>query len=104
MPVLLAPLSTSALRKLLGVIKEDIDQTLEDLHSVLDIPKEQTRPLRLHHPSFRDFPLDKRRCGDSNFWVDEKQEHQTSAESCIHLMSASLKQDICELVAPGVPV
>lgn len=99
-----SPLSTISLGKLLCVAKGDIDQTLDDLHSILDVPKDQTRPLRLHHPSFRDFLLNQKRCADSHFWVDEKQAHQTLAESCIRLMSTSLKQDICRLGAPGVLV
>ena len=102
--VLSSPLSASSISMLLHVTKQLVDQTLYHLHAILDIPEDQTRPLRLHHPSFRDFLLNKDRCGDSSFWVDEKQAHQTLAESCIRLMSTSLKQDICSLLAPGVLV
>ena len=102
--VLFSPISAHSLSRLLHVVKEDVDQTLEDLHAILDIPADQNRPLRLHHPSFRDFLLDKDRCGNPNFWVDEKQAHQRLAESCMRLMSASLKQDICGQNAPGVLV
>jgi hypothetical protein len=69
----------------------------------LDIPKDESRPLRLHHPSFRDFLLDRERCRDLNFWVDAKQAHQKLAGSCILLMVASLKQGICGVDIPGVP-
>jgi len=100
--ILFSPLSAYSLSRLLCVTKEDIDQTLEDLHSILDVPKDQTRPLRLHHPSFRDFLLDENRCKDSNFWVDEKQTHRMLADSCIQLMSKSLKENICGLGDPGV--
>jgi hypothetical protein len=104
MVVLLSPLSAYSLSRLLQLLKEDVDQTLEELHAILDIPKDQTRPLRLHHPSFRDFLLDKDRCGDPNFWVDEKEAHRTLAARCIKLISTSLKQDICGVDAPGVLV
>jgi hypothetical protein len=100
--VLFSPLSSHSLSRLLHVPENDIDQTLEDLHAILDIPDDQTRPLRLHHPSFRDFLLDKERCSDPKFWVDEKQAHRTLANCCIRLMSSSLKQDICGLDSPGV--
>ena len=100
--VLLSPLSSHSLSRLLHVLKNDVDQTLEDLYAILDIPKDQTRPLRLHHPSFRDFLLDKERCSDPKFWVDEKQAHRTLTNSCIRLMSKTLKQDICSVDAPGV--
>jgi hypothetical protein len=99
--VLFSPLSICSLSRLLCVPKKDIDQTLEDLHSVLDVPKDQTRPLRLHHPSFRDFLLNNDRCKDPNFRVDRKQAHQRLADSCIQLMSIYLKQDICGVDSPG---
>ncbi|OBT42047.1 hypothetical protein VE00_07428 [Pseudogymnoascus sp. WSF 3629] len=97
--VLFSPLSAFSLSRLLHLPKEDIDQTFEDLHAILDIPDDPTHPLRLHHPSFRDFLLDKDRCGD--FWVDEKEVHQILAAGCIQLMSHTLKKDICEMHAPG---
>jgi hypothetical protein len=97
--VLLSPLSTCSLSRLLQLSREDVDSTFNDLHAILDIPTNPTRPLRLHHPSFRDFLLNKDRCGD--FWVDEKEAHQKLATGCIQLMSQTLKKDVCELQAPG---
>ena len=98
--ILSSPLAANALARLLCIPKQDVDQTLEDLHAILDIPEDRTCPLRLHHPSFRDFLLDKERCIDSNFQVEERQAYQTLADSCIRLMSTSLKQDICGIKAP----
>ena len=100
--VLLSPLSIRSLSRLLDVPKGDVEETVEDLHAILDIPKNNTCTLRLHHPSFRDFLLNKNRCTDSNFQVDEKQAHQILATSCIKLMSSSIKQDICSVGTPGV--
>ncbi len=101
---LLSPLSVHSLSKLLASPRQKVDRVLKDLHAILDVLKDQRRPLRLHHPSFRDFLLDQTRCGDLNFWVEERQAHHTLAESCIRLMSTSLKQDICSVNAPGVLV
>jgi hypothetical protein len=98
---LLSPLSIESLSRLLHIRKQIVDRTLKDLHAILNIPKNQTNPLRLHHPSFRDFLIDNDRCKDLNFWIAEKQAHRTLAESCILLMSNSLKKDICNLDAPG---
>jgi hypothetical protein len=67
MVVLLSPLSAYSLSRLLHVPKEDVDQIIEDLHAILDVPEDRTLSLRLHHPLFRDFLLDKDRCGDLNF-------------------------------------
>ncbi|KAG9241348.1 hypothetical protein BJ878DRAFT_428330, partial [Calycina marina] len=58
------------------------------------IPEDLTHPLRLHHPSFRDFLLSKDR-------LDEKRAHQVLASSCIQLMSQTLNKDICKINAPG---
>ena len=102
MVILFSPLSARSISRLLYVAEEWINRTLNHLHAILDIPEDQTRPLRLHHPSFRDFLLDKDRCSDPKFWVDEKKAHETLAEGCIRIMSAFLKQDICEQDAPGV--
>ena len=102
--LLYSPLSAFSLAGLLHIHEEDIIRRLHDLCSILDIPEERARPIRLHHPSFRDFILDKKRCGNSKFWVDEKQAHRILADNCIQLMSTSLKQDICGVDAPGVLV
>jgi hypothetical protein len=99
---LLSPLSNQSLSKVLGIPQDEVDQTLNDLHAILDIPEDSTRPLRMHHPSFRDFLLDEKRCG--RFWVDEKQAHQVLAMRCIQLMSTSLKQDILGIDRPGALV
>ena len=100
--LLFSPLSAFSLASLLDVGGKDIMRTLNDLHSILDIQENSVTPIRLHHPSFRDFLLDKKRCGDPNFLVDEKQAHQKLANDCMRLMSTSLKQDICGLDTPGI--
>ena len=97
--VLLLPLSASSLSRLLRLPKEKVDQGLDHLYAILDIPDDPTRQLLLHHPSFRGFLLNKDRSGE--FWVDEKETHQTLADRCIQLMYQTLKKDICELHAPG---
>jgi hypothetical protein len=101
--VLFSPLSAQSLDQLLDVT-EGVRPTLEDLHAILDIPNNQSRPLRLHHPSLRDFLLDRKRCGDDRFYVDEKSTHKKLARCCLKLMSApsSLRQDMCNLPGPGV--
>ncbi|KAG9230375.1 heterokaryon incompatibility protein-domain-containing protein [Amylocarpus encephaloides] len=100
--VLLSPLSALSVSMLLHLSKEVVDQTFEDLYAILDIPENPTRPLRLHHPSFRDFLLNKERCEE--FWVDEKEAHQKLATCCIKLISHTLKKDIYEMRAPGSQV
>jgi hypothetical protein len=102
--ILFSPLSVVSLARLLHTPQKDVDQTLEDLHSILDIPEDQAHYIRLHHPSFRDFLLNKDRCSDPNFYVDEKTAHAAIVDHCIQLMSSKLKRDICDLRAPGICV
>ncbi|KAH0551582.1 hypothetical protein GP486_007200, partial [Trichoglossum hirsutum] len=99
--ILFDPLSTLVLAKLLSEQKDTVTLRLRHLHSVLNIPKDQDHPVRLLHPSFRDFLLDRERCRDQHFWIDEKKAHESLAESCLRLMSNSLRSDICCLRAPG---
>ncbi|KAL9584907.1 MAG: hypothetical protein Q9212_001841 [Teloschistes hypoglaucus] len=99
--ILFDPLPTAALVRLLDKPKEEVDQTLNDLHSVLEVSKDPGRPIRVVHPSFHDFLLSQERCTNVQLWVDEYKTHRDLFVSCIKLMTASLKQDICELGRPG---
>ena len=97
------PLSTDSLAQLLDISKSDTKATLNDLHSVLDVPENLEKPVQLLHPSFRDF-LTEQRCPEERLRVDEKQMHQDLANSCLGLMSKGLKVDICHLGLPGALV
>jgi hypothetical protein len=101
--ILFSPLSVNALSSVLLFQKRRVNRMLRDLHVILAIPTDNAQPLRLHHPSFRDFLLNKDRCGDA-FWVDEESTHEKLACCCLELMSApsSLRQDMCNLSDPGV--
>jgi hypothetical protein len=102
--VLFNPLTTKALSKLLNISRQDIKQTLDDLHSVLEVPESQAHSIRLLHPSFCDFLLAKERCQDPQLWVDEKEAHRVLADSCLRLMTNKLVRDICSLRVPSTLV
>ncbi|RYO61452.1 hypothetical protein AA0113_g6770 [Alternaria arborescens] len=91
--VLKEPLAAEALEKLLGVVEEGIESIIEDLHAILDVPGDRSRPIRLHHPSLRDFLLNESRCTDARFWIDEAQIHTALASRCIALMTSYFKQN-----------
>ena len=95
--VLYDVLSSSALGRLLSIEIEDIDLALNPLHSVLNIPKNQESFIRLLHPSFRDFVLDKERCPDKHFWIDRKTVHINLVKNCLRLLFNTLKRDMCDL-------
>jgi NACHT domain len=100
---LFAPLSVVGLGSLLGVETEEIEQILADLHSILDIPSGTDYPIRLHHPSFRDFLYDRSRCGNESLCVDKIAMHSMLADRSFNVMSA-LRKDICSLKNPGTMV
>jgi len=75
--------------------------TLEPLHSVLNVPEDESSPIELFHLSFRDFLLDKKRCPDPRFWIDEKTAHNDLFIRCFELMSEHLMRDMCSLRLPG---
>jgi hypothetical protein len=86
-------------------------EVLSPLHSILVLPEnfseghpDLLRPVRLLHPSFRDFLLDKDRCVHKRFWVHDQAAHNQLAERCLAVMSEMLRKDICGLSSPGVLV
>ncbi|GKT54371.1 vegetative incompatibility protein HET-E-1 [Colletotrichum tofieldiae] len=99
--ILFSPLSIESLSHLLPLSSSEINETLMDCHAILNIPDQTHRPIRPHHPTFRDFLLNKNRCYDVSFWVDEKAAHKAMADNCVRLMNKELRRDICGLQVPG---
>ena len=99
---LFSSLSAAALMRLLN--DDDICESLDDLHSILDIRLDSEFPVLLHHPSFRDFLLDEKRCKDPRFHVKKETAHQTLAECCIAVMCEQFRKegDICNIQRPGI--
>jgi hypothetical protein len=95
--VLSSPLPLESLCKLLQLPVQKIANMLRSLHAILDIPRDPSRSVRLHHPSFRDFLLDKARCNDLPFGVDEQKANHEVAHACLQLMASTLREDICDL-------
>ncbi|KAJ9654373.1 hypothetical protein H2201_009008 [Coniosporium apollinis] len=94
-------MAVKCLSKLLALPEWVVEVTLDSLRSVLDVPDLEDQPVRIFHPSFRDFLLDRERCFDSRFWIDEKERHISLFRNCLTLMSKHLRKDICDLRAPG---
>lgn len=94
MVTLFSPLNADALSLLTRLSQEDTKRALDKLHSVLDIPRDQLQSqlIHLHHPSFREFLLNKERCTDTKFQVDEREVHCTLVDQCLGIMSSSLNR------------
>ena len=91
------PLSVSTLSELLGV--SDVSTALRSLHSLLNISTSQPDPAPIHvlHKSFPDFLTDSQRCTDKRFLIDPSTCHRDILLSCLRLMKAKLKRNICQL-------
>ena len=80
--ILFAPLSIVALGALLGASalqfnQTTIEQLLSHLHSVLQVHADNANPIRLIHPSFRDFLLADERCHEPQLRMNEMLAHRT---------------------------
>ncbi|ETS76354.1 hypothetical protein PFICI_11741 [Pestalotiopsis fici W106-1] len=81
---------------------DEVGRILRSFHSVLDVPEEATKPIRLLHPSFRDFLLDRSRCKAEPFSINAEEIHRLLLGNCLRLMKFHLKRNICNLNHPGV--
>jgi len=99
--VLVEALTATALTELLGTDTGEVQQISQSLGSVLRYSESNDIPIRLFHPSFRDFLLDRRRYDDPRFAITGIDTHCNLTISCLHLMSRKFKQDICSLRLPG---
>ncbi|RJE17775.1 NACHT domain protein, partial [Aspergillus sclerotialis] len=85
------------------VVEEPTDvvlSTLHRLHSLLDV-RGENRPIRLLHPSLRDFLLDPARCQNKTFLVDAQAVHFRLFNCCLRLMKNHLRRNICRIERPG---
>ena len=90
------PLSRAQVAKILNIKSSIITTTLRHLHSVLLIPKGDTKEIRVFHKSFPDFLQDPSRCSDSKFFVDSPAHHGDMALGCLELLK-KLKPNPCDL-------
>ena len=79
--LLFSSISANSLASLIDLHGENLRPMLDHLHSILDIPIGRACPIRLHHPSFRDFFLDPKQCTDQQLQVDGNRTHWVIANS-----------------------
>ncbi|TGZ80730.1 WD40 repeat-like protein [Ascodesmis nigricans] len=96
------PIPMDTLSRLLRLSKEAINDIIGDLHSVLDIPADNSYPIRTLHLSFRDFLLSGSRCQNTNLRIDELQGHRNLLSECLKCMSDKLRENMCDIPYPGI--
>ena len=90
------PLSRMQIAGILGVNASLITRSLRHLHSVLFVPIEDSKEIRIFHKSFPDFLQDPGRCLDQKFYVDSSAHHGDIALDCLGLLK-KLKPNPCDL-------
>jgi len=92
----LNPLSRDGLMQLLNIDSTVISTRLRYLHSVLLVPTDESKEIRVFHKSFPDFLQDPDRCRDSRFHIDHSTRHGDMAQSCLDLVG-KLQINPCQL-------
>jgi len=90
------PLSRAQVANILNIKPSLITATLRHLHSVLLIPNEDSKEIRVFHKSFVDFLQDPDRCSDRRFLITSSFHHADMAFRCSRLLK-KLKRNPCDL-------
>ncbi|KAK2013344.1 hypothetical protein LZ32DRAFT_557994 [Colletotrichum eremochloae] len=101
--LLSSPLSAGGVAQLLDISQHSVEDRIDMLHSVLDVPKDSVSPVRLLHLSFRDFLVDPHYRDSNPFWIDEREVHRQTATNCLRVMGNHLRENILNLKRPGTP-
>ncbi|KAJ0414709.1 hypothetical protein BJY00DRAFT_318549 [Aspergillus carlsbadensis] len=99
------PVSVQVLSALTIAERSDVVELLGFFHSILSVPEHDddgvVEPL---HLSLRDYLLSKERCVDDYLWIDQQAQHEYLLQKCLHILSTTLKQNICDLDDPTVSI
>ena len=90
------PLSRKELSIILGVPTTIISTTLRHLHSVLLVPTDESKEIRIFHKSFPDFLQDDRRCTNRGFHINPATHHSNMVFNCLELVM-KLERNPCSL-------
>jgi len=84
------------LAQLLNIDSAVISTRLRHLHSVILVPADGSKEIRVFHKSFPDFLQDPNRCRDPRFHIDRQTRHGDMALSCLRLFG-KLEANPCGL-------
>ena len=90
------PLSRWELSKILGVSMTLVSTTLRHLHSVILVPTDEHKEIRIFHKSFPDFLQDDKRCINPRFYINPVAHHGKITLGCLELVKGS-KRNPCSL-------
>jgi len=83
-------------------IRSLVDSTVDPFTSLLIVPADPASPIRILHPSFRDFLIDKDRCTNGHFHVDRESLHCELFKACLRVIKYDLKPNCLRSAKPGI--
>ncbi|KAJ7327979.1 hypothetical protein DFH08DRAFT_1026072, partial [Mycena albidolilacea] len=83
------------LARLLALDPKKLRKCLLRLHSVILVPDDNIKGIRLFHPSFCNFLSSPTRCLMSEFTVHVKEQHSLLEKHYLDIMIQTLEQDMC---------
>lgn len=86
------------------MVSESVDYIKILLNELQSVIVASEFSVDIFHLSFHDFLINHDRCNHKDFYIDEKQTHGDMFQTCIHILSHSLKKDICGVKKPGILV
>lgn len=96
-------LSSENLALLLNETTESVRMALSALYSVIDVPDDHQKPIRILHPSFRDFMLNPKRCiiGQHRYAIVADELHESLVTRCFDILMSQLRRNPIHLTRPG---
>ena len=91
------PLSRRELSAILHVPMALISTTLRHLHSIILVPPDDSKEIRIFHKSFPDFLQDHQRCTDPRFHISVTACHSIMTLGCLKLVK-KLRRNPCSLL------
>ena len=90
------PISRKEMSVILGIPMPHISTNLRHLHSVVLVPTDESKKIRIFHKSFPDFLQDSGRCTNPNFCINPETYHSSMVLRCLELVK-ELKMNPCSL-------
>lgn len=93
--VLFDSLFTIVLIRLSSILSKTINIILNFFKSMLNVSEDRNVLIQFFHSFFRDFFVNKKRCFNKHFWIDQKKIYHNIIEQCLCVISKILKKNIC---------
>jgi len=95
--LLVNPLPSSAIARLVSLDPREVILFLTLVQSLLALGEDSNQPVKSFHKSFPDFITDPSRCIDARFYISPKSLHLELVMNCLRMMNDGLEQNLLSL-------